>query len=118
MNNAIELAQKDGTVKEYAILYTDKTGTAYSPDLAYGAYVVQQTSKGTNGQETELLADPFYFYVSETTNGQTFVYGEDEKGNHIGSSTDGNVHFYINNRPFDSYAQIVKKMLIQENLFL
>lgn len=109
MNKAIELAQKDGTVKEYAVLNTDKTGTAYSPDLAYGAYVVQQTSKGTNGQETELLAEPFYFYVSETTNGQTFVYGEDEKGNHIGSSSDGNVHFYINNRPFDSYAQIVKK---------
>lgn len=109
MNKAIELAQKNGTKKEYAILKTDDTGTAYSPDLAYGAYVIQQTSKGTNGQETELLAEPFYFYVAETTNGQTFVYGEDEKGNHIGSSSDGNVHFYINNRPFDSYVQVVKK---------
>ena len=109
MNKAIELAQKNGTKKEYAVLKTDDTGTAYSPDLAYGAYVIQQTSKGTNGQETELLSEPFYFYVAETTNGQTFVYGEDEKGNHIGSSSDGNVHFYINNRPFDSYVQVVKK---------
>lgn len=109
MNKAIELAQKNGTKKEYAVLKTDDTGTAYSPDLAYGAYVVQQTSKGTNGQETELLAEPFCFYVSETTDGQTYVYGEDEKGNHIGSSSDGNVHYYINNRPFDSYVQVVKK---------
>lgn len=109
INMAIELAQKNGTKKEYAVLKTDDTGTAYSPDLAYGAYVVQQTSKGTNGQETEILAEPFYFYVSETTDGQTYVYGEDEKGNHIGSSSDGNVHYYINNRPFDSYAQVVKK---------
>lgn len=106
---AIELAKKNGTKKEYAVLKTNDTGTAYSPDLAYGAYVVQQTSKGTNVQETELLAEPFYFFVSETKDGETFVYGEDEKGNHIGSSNDGNVHFYINNRPFDSYAQIVKK---------
>ena len=109
MNKAIEFAQKNGTKKEYAVLKTDDTGTAYSPDLAYGAYVVQQTLKGTNGQETELLTEPFFFYVSETTNGETFVYGEDEKGNHIGSSSDGNVHYYINNRPFDSYAQVVKK---------
>lgn len=109
MNKAIELAKKNGTKKEYAVLKTDDTGTAYSPDLAYGAYVVQQTSKGTNGQETELLAEPFFFYVAETTDGQTYIYGEDEKGNHIGSSSDGNVHYYINNRPFDSYAQVVKK---------
>lgn len=109
ISKAIELAKKNGTKKEYAVLKTDDTGTAYSPDLAYGAYVVQQTSKGTNAQETELLAEPFYFFVSETTDGEMFVYGEDEKGNHIGSSKDGNVHFYINNRPFDSYAQIVKK---------
>lgn len=109
MNKAIEFAQKNGMKKEYAVLKTDDTGTAYSPNLAYGAYVVQQTSKGTNGQETEILAEPFYFYVSETTDGQTYVYGEDEKGNHIGSSSDGNVHYYINNRPFDSYAQVVKK---------
>lgn len=109
ISKAIELAKKNGTKKEYAVLKTDDTGTAYSPDLAYGAYVVQQTSKGTNAQETELLAEPFYFFVSETTDGETFVYGEDEKGNHIGSSTDGNVHFYINNRPFDSYVQVVKK---------
>lgn len=109
ISKAIELAKKNGTKKEYAVLKTDDTGTAYSPDLAYGAYVVQQTSKGTNAQETELLAGPFFFYVAETTDGQTYVYGEDEKGNHIGSSTDGNVHFYINNRPFDSYVQVVKK---------
>lgn len=109
ISKAIELAKKNGTKKEYAMLKTDDTGTAYSPDLAYGAYIVQQTSKGTNAQETELLAEPFFFYVAETTDGQTYVYGEDEKGNHIGSSTDGNVHYYINNRPFDSYVQVVKK---------
>ncbi|WP_416325911.1 SpaA isopeptide-forming pilin-related protein [[Eubacterium] hominis] len=109
INKALELAKQNGTKKEYAVLKTDDTGTAFSPKLAYGAYVVQQTSKGTNGQETELLAEPFYFYVSETTDGQTYVYGEDEKGNHIGSSSDGNVHYYINNRPFNSYAQVVKK---------
>lgn len=109
INKALELAKQNGTKKEYAVLKTDDTGTAFSPELAYGAYVVQQTSKGTNGQETELLTEPFYFYVLETTDGKTFVYGEDEKGNHIGSSTDGNVHYYINNRPFNSYAQVVKK---------
>ncbi|WP_416325191.1 SpaA isopeptide-forming pilin-related protein [[Eubacterium] hominis] len=109
IHQAIELAKKSGTKKEYTVMKTDNTGTAYSPDLAYGAYVVQQTSKGTNGQETELYAEPFFFYVAETTDGQTYVYGEDEKGNHIGSSTDESVHFYINNRPFDSYVQVVKK---------
>lgn len=109
INKALELAKQNGTKKEYAVLKTDDTGTAFSPELAYGAYVIQQTSKGTNGQETELLAEPFYFYVSETMDGQTYVYGEDEKGNHIGSSTDGNVHYYINNRPFDSYVQVVKR---------
>lgn len=109
MDEAIQLAMKDGTKKEYAVLKTDKTGTAYSPDLAYGSYIIMQTAKGSNGQETEILSEPFKFVVSETTDGQTFVYGEDAKGNHIGSSSDGNVHFYINNKPFESYAQIVKK---------
>lgn len=109
MNEAIQLAMKNGTKKEYAVLKTDKTGTAYSPDLAYGSYIIMQTAKGSNGQETEILSEPFKFVVSETTDGQTFVYGEDAKGNHIGSSSDGNVHFYINNKPFESYAQIVKK---------
>lgn len=109
MNKAIELAQKEGTAKEFAVLKTDETGTAYSPDLAYGEYIVMQTAKGLNGSETELLTEPFKFFVSETTDGQTLVYGEDEKGNHLGSSSDGNVHYYINNRPYDSYIQVVKK---------
>lgn len=109
IHKAIELAKKNGTDKEYAIMKTDDTGTAYSPKLAFGEYVIMQTAKGTNAGETELLEKPFKFFVSETNDGLTLVYGEDEKGNHISSSSDGNVHYYINNRPYDSYAQVVKK---------
>ena len=109
MDEAIKLAMKNGTKKEYAVLKTDKTGQASSPDLAYGSYIVMQTARGSNGQETEILSEPFKFVVSETKDGQTFVYGEDTNGNHIGSSSDGNVHYYINNHPFKSYVQIVKK---------
>lgn len=109
MKKALEIAKKNGTCKEYAVVKTDKTGTAYSPELAYGTHVIQQTAKGDNGKETDILAEPFKFIVSETTDGQTLVYGEDEKGNQIGSSSDGNVHYYINNRPFKSYVQVVKK---------
>lgn len=109
MDKAIAYAKENGTEKEYAIIKTDDTGTAYSPALAYGQYVIKQTKKGTNGQETDILAEPFKFIVSQDSDGQTFVYGEDEHGNHIASSEDGNVHFYINNRPFNSYVQLVKK---------
>lgn len=109
MDKAIAYAKENGTEKEYAIIKTDDTGTAYSPALAYGQYVIIQSKKGDNGQETDILADSFTFIVSETSDGQTLVYGEDEHGNHISSSSDGNVHFYINNRPFNSYVQLVKK---------
>lgn len=109
LEKAIEYAKTNGTEKEYAVLKTDKTGTAYSPDLAYGKYVIKQTQKGSNGQETDILAEPFKFIVSQDSDGQTLVYGEDEHGNHISSSEDGTVHFYINNRPFNSYVQLVKK---------
>ena len=109
MEKAIEYAKSNGTEKEYAVIKTDKTGTAYSPALAYGNYVIKQTKKGTNGQETDILAEPFKFIISQDNENQTLVYGEDEHGNHIASSEDGNVHFYINNRPFNSYVQLVKK---------
>lgn len=109
LEKAIEYAKTNGTEKEYAIITTDQTGTAYSPTLAYGKYIIKQTRKGTNGQETDILAEPFKFIVSQDNDGQTLVYGEDEHGNHINSSKDGNVHFYINNRPFNSYVQLVKK---------
>lgn len=109
LEKAIEYAKENGTEKEYAVITTDKTGTAYSPSLAYGKFVIKQTRKGTNGQETDILAEPFKFIVSQDNDGQTLVYGEDEHGNHITSSEDGNVHFYINNRPFNSYVQLVKK---------
>ena len=109
MEKAIEYAKTNGTEKEYAVIKTDKTGTAYSPALAYGNYVIKQIKKGTNGQETDILAEPFKFIVSQDNENQTLVYGEDEHGNHIASSEDGNVHFYINNRPFNSYVQLVKK---------
>ena len=46
MDKAIAYAKENGTEKEYAIIKTDDTGTAYSPALAYSQYVIIQSKKG------------------------------------------------------------------------
>ena len=56
MDKAIAYAKENGTEKEYAIINTDDTGTAYSPALAYGQYVIIQSKKViTDKKQTSLL---------------------------------------------------------------
>ena len=107
---ALDYAKENRSEKEYAVLTTDKDGRAVSPELAYGRYVIQQTKKGTDASETDMLEGVFYFEVAETEqNGETYVKGEDNKGNQMTMSSDGKMHYHINNRPHDYYVQILKK---------
>lgn len=93
---------------EYDELTTDSNGEATSKELAFGEYVVVQIATGTNGLNTYKLADPFYFHSSEDGD-KASCYGMTENGTRIPASSDGTVHFAVNDIPFKSYIQIVKK---------
>lgn len=93
---------------EYDELTTDSNGEAASKELAFGEYVVVQIATGTNGLNTYKLADPFYFHSSEDGD-KASCYGMTENGTRIPASSDGTVHFAVNDIPFKSYIQIVKK---------
>lgn len=93
---------------EYDELTTDENGEATSKELAFGEYVVVQIATGTNGLNTYKLADPFYFHSSENGD-KVSCYGMTENGTRIPASSDGTVHFAVNDIPFKSYIQIVKK---------
>lgn len=93
---------------EYDELTTDSNGEATSKELAFGEYVVVQIATGTNGLNTYKLADPFYFHSSEDRD-KASCYGMTENGTRIPASSDGTVHFAVNDIPFKSYIQIVKK---------
>lgn len=93
---------------EYDELTTDSNGEATSKELAFGEYVVVQIATGTNGLNTYKLADPFYFHSSEDGD-KASCYGMTENGTQIPASSDGTVHFAVNDIPFKSYIQIVKK---------
>ena len=93
---------------EYDELTTDSNGEAASKELAFGEYVVVQIATGTNGLNTYKLADPFYFHSSEDGD-KASCYGMTENGTRIPASSDGTVHFAVNDIPFKSYIQIIKK---------
>ena len=93
---------------EYDELTTDSNGEVTSKELAFGEYVVVQIATGTNGLNTYKLADPFYFHSSEDGD-KASCYGMTENGTRIPASSDGTVHFAVNDIPFKSYIQIVKK---------
>lgn len=93
---------------EYDELTTDSNGETTSKELAFGEYVVVQIATGTNGLNTYKLADPFYFHSSEDGD-KASCYGMTENGTRIPASSDGTVHFAVNDIPFKSYIQIVKK---------
>ena len=101
---ALKLVQKQGTEKEWSILNTDKNGEAQSSALAYGTYIVKQVKVGSNAQETEPLNETFKFVVSDKES-----YGQLNDGRRIDASTDGLVHYHINDIPFTSMVKIVKK---------
>lgn len=113
VQNALAKAKEADTVHgntglEYDELTTDSNGEATSKELAFGEYVVVQIATGTNGLNTYKLADPFYFHSSEDGD-KASCYGMTENGTRIPASSDGTVHFAVNDIPFKSYIQIVKK---------
>lgn len=113
VKNALAKAKEADTVHgntglEYDELTTDSNGEAASKELAFGEYVVVQIATGTNGLNTYKLADPFYFHSSEDGD-KASCYGMTESGTRIPASSDGTVHFAVNDIPFKSYIQIVKK---------
>ena len=104
IHEALKLAQKQGTEKEWSILTTDQDGMAQSGDLAFGTYIVKQVKVGENAEESEPLKETFRFIVDEDQ-----VYGLLEDGRRIDANKDGLVHYSINDIPFTSYVKIVKK---------
>ncbi len=107
INKALELAKTNGSDREYSEITTDSDGVGKSGKLVYGTYIVVQTSTGTNATETYEVA-PFRFVVSNQ-NGQPYVYGKLDNGTEISASSDGTVHYLINNKPVQSGVKIVKK---------
>lgn len=107
INQALELVKANGSDREYSEITTDSDGVGKSGKLAYGTYIVVQTSTGTNATETYEVA-PFKFIVSNQ-NEKPYVYGELDNGTQISASSDGTVHYLINNKPVTSGVKIVKK---------
>ena len=107
INQALALAKENGSDREYSEITTDSDGVGKSGKLAYGTYIVVQTSTGTNATETYEVA-PFKFIVSNQ-NENPYVYGELDNGTQISASSDGTVHYLINNKPVTSGVKIVKK---------
>lgn len=108
IQKALEYAKANRSETEYAVLKTNKNGYATSGKLAYGKYVIQQTQRGENAEETDMLDGIFTFEVYES-NGKALVRGEDTKGNALEMGSDGKMHYHINNRPSDYYLKLVKK---------
>ena len=104
---ALELAKANGTDREYSEMTTNNEGLAKSSQLAYGTYYVCQTATGTNATETK-LASPFKFVVS-SQNGNSYVYGQLDDTTQISASSDGKVHFLVNNIPMKSGVKIIKQ---------
>lgn len=107
IQKALEYAKENRSEKEYAVLTTNKNGYATSGKLAYGKYVIQQTKKGENAEETDILEGTFTFEVTEA-NGETIVKGGDTSGNSLEMGDDGKMHYHINNRPSDYFLKLVK----------
>lgn len=107
IQKALEYAKENRSEKEYAVLTTNKNGYATSGKLAYGKYVIQQTKKGENAEETDILDGIFTFEVTEL-DGQTIVKGGDTSRNSLEMGDDGKMHYHINNRPSDYFLKLVK----------
>lgn len=107
IQKALEYAKENRSEKEYAVLTTNKNGYATSGKLAYGKYIIQQTKKGENAEETDILEGTFTFEVTEA-NGQTIIKGGDTSGNSLEVGDDGKMHYHINNRPSDYFLKLVK----------
>lgn len=107
IQKALQYAKENRSEKEYAVLTTNKNGYASSGKLAYGKYIIQQTKKGENAEETDILEGTFTFEVTEA-NGQTIVKGGDTSGNSLEVGDDGKMHYHINNRPSDYFLKLVK----------
>lgn len=107
IQKALQYAKENRSEKEYAVLTTNKNGYATSGKLAYGKYVIQQTKKGENAEETDILDGIFTFEVTEL-DGQTIVKGGDTSGNSLEVGDDGKMHYHINNRPSDYFLKLVK----------
>lgn len=107
IQKALQYAKENRSEKEYAVLTTNKNGYATSGKLAYGKYIIQQTKKGENAEETDILEGTFTFEVTEA-NGQTIIKGGDTSGNSLEVGDDGKMHYHINNRPSDYFLKLVK----------
>ena len=107
IQKALKYAKEHRSEKEYAVLTTNKNGYASSGKLAYGKYIIQQTKKGENAEETDILEGTFTFEVTEA-NGETIVKGGDTSGNSLEMGDDGKMHYHINNRPSDYFLKLVK----------
>lgn len=107
IQKALQYAKENRSEKEYAVLTTNKNGYATSGKLAYGKYIIQQTKKGENAEETDILDGIFTFEVTEA-NGQTIIKGGDTSGNSLEVGDDGKMHYHINNRPSDYFLKLVK----------
>lgn len=107
IQKALQYAKENRSEKEYAVLTTNKNGYATSGKLAYGKYIIQQTKKGENAEETDILEGTFTFEVTEA-NGQTIIKGGDTSGNPLEVGDDGKMHYHINNRPSDYFLKLVK----------
>ena len=107
IQKALEYAKKNRSTQEYAVLTTNKEGHAASGKLAFGKYVIQQTKRGTNAEETDILEGVFTFEVYEE-NGKAVVRGTNTQGNALEMGEDGKMHYHINNRPSDYYLKLIK----------
>lgn len=107
IQKALQYAKENRSEKEYAVLTTNKNGYATSGKLTYGKYIIQQTKKGENAEETDILEGTFTFEVTEA-NGQTIIKGGDTSGNSLEVGDDGKMHYHINNRPSDYFLKLVK----------
>ena len=81
IEKAIELAQENGTEKDYQILETDEYGTLQSNDFVKGTYIVKKLDDGLDKEPFELIVtrnkDVPYTYI-RSNNGCEF--SSDETG--------------------------------------
>lgn len=105
-DEAVKLAKENGTKYEWAVVKTDDHGDCKSTDLVFGEYVLKQTKVGES--EVKEFDDVFFFVV--TNNGENvYTYGKLKDGREITPSSDGLVHYYINNIPVKASLKIMKK---------
>lgn len=101
IEKAIELAQENGTEKDYQILETDENGVLQSNDFLKGTYIIKK-------MDDKVETEPFELVVTRNKD-VPYTYIRSNNGWEFSSDSKGTVKMIECNQPIQSATRIVLK---------